>query len=184
VAAEGLDPAGYRELDLLAIAGEAARHLVKPREFLAQAEAALVELELEACERAEPAEGARETLDWLRAHGIRIGIVTRNCRTAVERLLSEIPLPHDVLITRGDTERVKPDPLHLLQALRRLEVPPSRAVMVGDHVMDIRSGQAAGARTLGILLPDRPPDYFAAVQPDGILYSLRDLRAWISPSSS
>jgi phosphoglycolate phosphatase len=149
--------------------------------FLGDVERALVAIELAACEAARPADGAVETLAWLRESGVRVGIVTRNSRQAVERLLGHFPLPHEVLLTRADTPRVKPDPVHLALALDHLETEAARSVMVGDHVMDVQAGKAAGMRTLGILLPDRGPDYFQAAAPDGLLHALPELRAWISP---
>jgi phosphoglycolate phosphatase-like HAD superfamily hydrolase len=76
---------------------------------------------------------------------------------------------------------VKPDPLHLHLALERLGVSPADAVMVGDHVMDVLGGKAAGTRTLGVLTPDRPPDFFREAAPDGVIRALPELRTWISP---
>lgn len=184
-AAFGQDPEPLRALDILGvIAAAQARLDGRAAEFAGRAEAALVALELAACEGAEVAVGAAETMHWLRQAGLRIGIVTRNCPQAAARVLRDFPLPHDLLLTRADTPRVKPDPIHLHLALDRLGVPPERAVMVGDHVMDVLGGKAAGTRTLGLLNPERPPDFFAACAPDGVIRSLPELRRWISPLSS
>ncbi|HEU4752552.1 MAG TPA: HAD hydrolase-like protein, partial [Armatimonadota bacterium] len=68
-----------------------------------------------------------------------------------------------------------------LLALERLETRPEQALMVGDHVMDVRGGRAAGMATLGLLTPERPPDFFEQAEPDGVIRSLTELRAWISP---
>lgn len=184
VAAEGLDPAEFAPLDVLSILNTAALHLRDSRSFLEQAEEALVEIELAACEGAEESEGAGETLDWLLSHGIRVGIVTRNSPQAARRVLASIPLPHEVLLTRADTPRVKPDPIHLELALQRLEVPPAEALMVGDHTMDVLGGKAAGMWTLGLLTAERPPDFFEQAAPDGVIRALPELRQWISPSLS
>jgi phosphoglycolate phosphatase len=181
VADAGLCPDNYRAFDSLAILTAAGAELDDASELLAGGEADLVEIELEACERATEAEGAADTLAWLRESGLRVGIVTRNSREAVERVLRKIPLPHDTLLTRADTPRVKPDPLHLFLALERLEAAPEHALMVGDHVMDVLGGKAAGTHTLGLLTPERPDDFFARAEPDGVIRSLRELRSWISP---
>lgn len=184
VAESGLDPAEFAPLDVLSLLSAAALRLAEAGPFLARAEEALVRIELAACEGATEAEGAGETLRWLLSHGRRVGIVTRNSPQAVRRVLEAIPLPHDVLLTRADTPRVKPDPIHLHLALERLEVPPGEALMVGDHTMDVLGGKAAGMRTLGVLTPERPPDFFAQAAPDGVIRALPELRQWISPSSS
>jgi phosphoglycolate phosphatase-like HAD superfamily hydrolase len=42
-----------------------------------------------------------------------------------------------------------PDPIHW--AAERLRVPPEDCLMVGDTVVDIRAGKAAGAQTVGVL---------------------------------
>jgi phosphoglycolate phosphatase len=181
VAGAGLDPDGFQERDSLAILSAAAAQLGESREFLARAEEALVAIEMAACEGAREAEGAGETLRWLMERGIRVGIITRNSPQAVRRVLGAISLPHEVLLTRADTPRVKPDPLHLHLALERLGVSPADAVMVGDHVMDVLGGKAAGTRTLGVLTPDRPPDFFREAAPDGVIRALPELRTWISP---
>ena len=181
LAAYGMDPEPYRSRDVLSTLSAAADGLADAREFLAKAEAELVSIELAACEGACEAEGAAETLRWLRERDIRVGIVTRNSPQAVARVLRELPMPHDVLLTRADTPRVKPDPLHLHLALERLGAPPGRALMVGDHVMDVLGGKAAGMRTLGVLTPERPPDFFDDAAPDGVIRALPELRAWISP---
>lgn len=180
--AEGLDPEPFRALDALAIIERAAAALPDPAGFRHRAELALTREELAVCDDAVEAEGAVETLDWLREQGIAVGIVTRNCREAVERALERVPLPHQVLLTRADTPRVKPDPLHLHLALDLLEVPPAAALMVGDHVMDVRAGRAAGMATLGVLLPEHASDYFLEAQPDGVIRKLPELREWISRS--
>ena len=183
VVAEGIDAEPLQGLDALSIIEAAAPHSGNAEEFRVRAEKLLIDVELAGCEGAVEAPGAAATLTWLLAQHLRVGIITRNSPVAVAHLLREFPLPHEVLLTRADTPRVKPDPIHLWRALERLEVPPEAALMVGDHQMDVRGGHAAGTRTLGILTPDRPDDYFAECAPDGVIRSLPELRAWISPSS-
>lgn len=184
VAAAGLDAERFRGHDVLSILASASPQLEDATEFLSEADAALVRIELAACEGATEARGAAETLHWLLAQGVRVGIVTRNSRQAVERVLSQISLPYEVLLTRADTPRVKPDPLHLRLALERLEALPEYSVMVGDHRMDVQAGQAAGMRSVGVLTAERPAGYFDSLSPDAVIRTLPELKTWISPSSS
>jgi phosphoglycolate phosphatase len=171
-------------LDVLGILDRVAAAAPDPAALRAAAEEALTAIELEACPGAREMAGAGELLRSLDAAGIRVGIVTRNCRRAVEQVLARIPLPHAVLLTRNEVARVKPDPQHLWQAAEALGVPAARTVMVGDHRMDVRAGRAAGMATVGLLTPGHPDDYFAPEAPDLVLRNLRELAAWISPSSS
>jgi phosphoglycolate phosphatase len=100
----------------------------------------------------------------------------------VEQVLERIPLRHSVLLTRSEVTRVKPHPDHLLRALAHLEAAPDQSVMVGDHWMDVQAGKAAGMRTVGILTPGRPADFFEAETPDRVIRDLHELISFLSGS--
>lgn len=156
--------------------------LSDPERARAAAEAsqrAIAAIELKAAETATAFPGVTELLQHLRALGLGVAIVTRNCRVAVERVLARNPLPHDVLLTRDDVLYVKPDPRHLLAALERLGVPPEEAVMCGDHPMDVLAGQRIGARTVGVLPDGAGADYFAQARPDLVIARVTDLAAYL-----
>jgi len=144
---------------------------------VAQTRQAIVDIELEAAEGAEVFQGVPEMLQVLAERGWRVGIVTRNCRPAVERVLAKLPLHHDVLLTRDDVARAKPDPAHLLAALDALGVSAAQAAMCGDHPMDVLAGQRVGALTVGVLSPGLTPDYFLDVHPDLVVSRVTDLLA-------
>jgi phosphoglycolate phosphatase len=148
--------------------------------FERDAEAAIVAVEVDAADEADIHQGVPELLQWLREEGVRVGIVTRNCRAAVDRILERNMLPHDVLLTRDDVELVKPDPEHLLVALRALEVEPHHALMVGDHPMDVRAGRLAGTRTVAVLTGYSPAERFAPESPDLILDRVGDLGPYLA----
>ena len=132
-------------------------------------------IELVHCRDARPIPGATELLHALREAGLKVGIVTRNCRSGVRLSLERTGISADVLLTRDDVIRTKPHPDHLHQALETLGVRPEEAVMVGDHWMDIQGGKAAGTRTIGFLRPSRPRDLFDKVAPDLVITSLTEL---------
>jgi phosphoglycolate phosphatase len=178
VAEAGVDPRPFARLDILAMARAAASAVPDSAGLLASIDAALVRIELDAAELAAPAEGASELLEWLHAGGRGVGIVTRNSPEAVRRVLRRIPLPHDVLVTRQDTPRVKPDPLHLAIALERLGARAGEAVMIGDHRMDMQAARAAGIAAIGVLTPGQP-NCFRPADADAVLANLGELRGWI-----
>lgn len=110
----------------------------------------LENLEITGCSTPVTIEGASETLSHLKDNGIKIGIVTRNCKRVAEPLLQQFNIPYNILLTRDDVPRTKPDPDHLHRILMKLETPTEASVMVGDHWMDIQSGVDAGcAMTIG-----------------------------------
>ncbi len=139
---------------------------------------AIEAIEMEAARMAEPFEGVPVALAQLAERGYGIGIVTRNCRRAVDDVLGRHPLAYHVLITRDDTEHVKPDPRHLYQAAARLGVHVERCLMCGDHPMDVAAGRAAGTRTAAVIYADAAigKEAFQGVHaPDLLLASVGEL---------
>lgn len=105
----------------------------------------------------------------LKARGIAVGIITRNCPRALRTAFPDLRRHFACVLTREDVERVKPHPGHLLQALGILGCEPGRAIMIGDHPMDIRTGKSAGSYTAGVTgegdlalrLAEEEPDFLA-----------------------
>ncbi len=175
----GCDLAPLERADILEIRDSACARAADPEAMLQRAEARLVFIEREALERARPVEGGGELLAGLRSRGIRIGIVTRNCREIAEGSLRRFDLPYDALVARADAPRVKPHPDHLHAALHLLAVPPAAALMVGDGRMDVEAGRAAGVRTVGFLTPERSADYFEGLDPHRVVRHLGELLPWL-----
>ncbi|MEA3340552.1 MAG: HAD-IA family hydrolase [Chloroflexota bacterium] len=147
--------------------------------FRRDAEAAIRAIEMDAADTAEVHPGVPELLENLRERGIKIAIVTRNCRAAVESIMGRNTLTYDALLTRDDVEAVKPDPAHLLAALRLLGIEAEHALMVGDHPMDVRAGWAVGARTVAVLTGYSPAEHFEPEQPDLILKQVGELKTYL-----
>ncbi len=97
-----------------------------------------------------PVEGSLELMAELRRQGVKIAIITRNCRQAVENNIRRFKIPCDVLVAREDTPKVKPDEVHLREAVEILGLDRSSVAMVGDHLMDVRCGKNYGAVSCGI----------------------------------
>ena len=88
-----------------------------------------------------------DILPLLRARGQRLGIVTAKRRATVELAFDRFPVLRElteVLIGSDDTERHKPDPDPLLEALARLGAQPHEAAYVGDSPFDVRAAKAGG----------------------------------------
>lgn len=142
--------------------------------FVQQADRILTDIEMEGADRARPLPGVKRTLQSLQDQGIGVAIITRNCRTAVERVLSRFPLPNDLVLTRDDVVRVKPDPAHLLQAVEHLGSRADRALMVGDHPMDVLAGHRAGMHTVATTFT-HPESDFVDPQPDLVIDCIPEL---------
>ncbi len=82
-----------------------------------------------------------------------LGIVSTRSREAAHAFLEQYHLKElfSIVVTREDTERLKPHPEPLLYAAQRLQLKPEACVMVGDTPVDIRAARRAGAWSLGVL---------------------------------
>ena len=140
----------------------------------------LEQIELSHAEDARAISGACDVLQALRDAGIKVAIVTRNCRAAVLLSLELAGISSDVLLTRDDVPKAKPDPDHLLRALAMLGAPPDEAITIGDHWMDADAGKAAGTRTIGFLRTDRQDDFFDAHKPGLVVRDLAELLGLIN----
>jgi HAD superfamily hydrolase (TIGR01509 family) len=112
----------------------------------------LAEFEMAAARASLPNDGAEELIRALRAHGMLIGILTRNTRASIMTSLANFTTTSEsdfaVIVTRDSAGRPKPHPDGVLAAARQLGVAPKDLVMVGDFVFDIAAGKAAGAVTV------------------------------------
>jgi HAD superfamily hydrolase (TIGR01662 family) len=114
-----------------------------------------------------PVDGARGVLDRLRAHGVRVGVVTNQSAVArglitraqvdaCNARLTELLGPFDTVqvCPHGPDDGCacrKPAPGMVLAACAELGVDPARCVVIGDVATDTDAAAAAGAA--GILVP-------------------------------
>ena len=136
--------------------------------------AQLQDMEIAGCSHPALLPGTRELMTTLLDRGVKVGVVTRNCRAVSVGLLAQFALPHHLLLTRDDVQITKPNPKHLWDALRLLGESPERAAMAGDHFMDIQAGVKAGcAATLGVL-GRNSADWFAPCPPSALARDLAE----------
>ncbi len=134
----GLSPDAGSILEALEDADQALRD--KAAEVLAQHESRAVELST-----LNP--GAKETLEQLRVMGIKIGILTRNLRENAFAVAERHDLTFDHVLGR-ENGPVKPDAHGVLKLCELFGIQPQEALMVGDYIHDIQSGNAAGATSV------------------------------------
>ena len=94
-------------------------------------------------------------LDDLRAHGLKLGLVSNGIRD-----LSQFVVHHrldvDAIVDSRSHGRVKPHPTIFRAALARLAVPPEEAAMVGDsREEDVEGARAVGMRAILVDRADR-----------------------------
>jgi phosphoglycolate phosphatase len=82
--------------------------------------------------------------------GYLLGVVSRNCRVAIETAFPSIGQYCGVFLPREEAPQPKPHPGQVLAACERLELEPAMTAMVGDHPTDMMAGQAAGCLCIGV----------------------------------
>ena len=124
-------------------------------------------------------DGVEVLLEELRRRGFSLAIVTSSMTEIVVPFLKAKHLaPYlECVLGRDEVPRLKPSPDPLLKCVAILNVEPSEAVYVGDSVVDIQAGKAAGTGTVGVLTGTAVLDRLRAEGPDVILDSVGDLMA-------
>ena len=122
--------------------------------------------------------GALDTLQSLRAQGIRLGLITNGDalgqRSKVVKAGLE-PLFESVLIA-GEFGAAKPDPEVFRHTLSRLEATPEQTWMVGDNlVTDIGGAQAVGIYGIWVDRQGRGLPLESSVAPDHTIRSIVEL---------
>jgi nicotinate-nucleotide--dimethylbenzimidazole phosphoribosyltransferase len=113
---------------------------------------------------AAPLPGVEATLEAVARH-LRVGAVTDTAvmtEADVRSALAGTTLPErlEVIVTSHDVGAAKPDPAGVLRACRRLGVPVSEVLFVGDADVDEQAARAAGVA-------------FARVDGDGLAAAVR-----------
>jgi pyrophosphatase PpaX len=119
-------------------------------------------------------------LPTLREEGRTLGIVTAKRLRTVGLAVDRFPVLRemDVVIGAEDTERHKPDPDPLLEALARLDADPAEAAYVGDSPFDIRAAKAGGLFAIAVGWGGiHPTERLAREEPDALVHTAEELRA-------
>jgi pyrophosphatase PpaX len=123
-------------------------------------------------------DGVREVLADLRASGVRVGVATSKRRESAQQAMDILGLSEHVedLVAMEDTERHKPDPTPILLCLERLGRGSNDAVYVGDAVVDVLAGKAAGVDTLAVTWGAGTTEALYGVRPTVVAQDAAGLR--------
>ena len=98
-------------------------------------------------------DGVRDVFRELIQRGGRIALATDGKGAAFKHYLSVLKVDDLIIATAcgDDVEHGKPDPRLVGMALRKLVLPGSQSVMIGDTPYDAEAGLEAGAKASGVL---------------------------------
>jgi HAD superfamily hydrolase (TIGR01549 family) len=112
-----------------------------------RAEEMLRREEMRAAEECRLREDVKEVLRELKKRGLKLAILTRNNKDAVERVLKRFNLSFDAISTRDDGD-FKPSRKAVERLLRDLRVSREEVIFIGDHEIDKICGEIAKVKTL------------------------------------
>jgi HAD superfamily hydrolase (TIGR01549 family) len=116
---------------------------------------AIDQIEMEALPRTKATPNAGPVLKALTEKGFRLGLLTRSsdhfARSALLKTGLASYFPY--LRSRSTPGPVKPSPEALRLLLENMGIPPDRAVLVGDQLLDCECAVAARVKFYGVMLP-------------------------------
>lgn len=111
-------------------------------------------MRLQAARTARLIDGARTTVEELRAEGVKVASSTGYTREMMEPVVREAAAQGyrpDHLVCSGETPEGRPSPLMIYKACAELGVwPLARVVKVDDSEVGMAEGRAAGCFTVGV----------------------------------
>ena len=113
--------------------------------------------------------GVAETLALV--SGKRLAVLSNKLQRLTRQTLEAMDIARFFAAIRGGGEGLplKPEPAALLSLTAEMGVVPSRSLMVGDKIADIRAGREAGAFTAAVTYGYGDLDALTAVSPDFLL---------------
>ncbi len=118
---------------------------------------------------------AKEVVEKLKKAGIKIGIVTTKSKKTSMKVIKELGITPDVIITQEEVKEVKPSPEPILKACEILKVKPRKTIMVGDHVFDIQAAKKAGCIAVAIPTGARTKEELINEKPHYLINDLEEL---------
>jgi phosphoglycolate phosphatase len=122
----------------------------------------------------------RETLDAIRAKGIRLATATTKLTPGTRRVLTHFDIDgYFDQIQGSDNIPFKPDPFIINKILEDQSWERSNTLMVGDTDNDIHAGKRAGIATCGVTYGSLSKEQMLHLDPDFLIDSFPELLSYI-----
>ena len=129
--------------------------------------------------------GVKEGLQFLHDAGYKLGCITNKAAAFTEPLLKDLGIyEYFRIVVSGDTLPVKkPDPQPLLHAAKFFNVEPSRALMVGDSISDVKAARAAGFQIVCLSYGYNHGQDIRDAHPDAVIDSMAQLSGLLTKAA-
>ena len=135
--------------------------------------------EVESTESASILPGVRKALDALRSRGVRLAVLSNSGRKSADAALERAGLLDcfEFVLTRDDTETMKPRPEGLEMAAAKFGLPKTSIYYVGDSAFDIHAAKAAGVKVVSVATGNYTAERLKTEGADYAISSLSELSA-------
>ncbi|QUN04609.1 HAD-IA family hydrolase [Shewanella yunxiaonensis] len=114
--------------------------------------------------------GITELLSTLQQQNYQLAVATGKSRPGLNRSLQQTGLDQFFAYSRcADEAHSKPHPDMLQQLLSHSGIPASRALMIGDSVLDLQMANAAGVAAIGVSYGAHTREKLRTQNPKGII---------------
>ena len=139
----------------------------------------LDEFEVESVVSTSVLPGTREALVHLKSKGVRLGVLTNSGKKAAMEALRRADLLDcfEFILTRDETDAMKPRPEGLAKAVSLLGLSPSSVSYVGDSPYDISAARLAGVKVISVASGNYSIDRLQREGADHVISSVADLPA-------
>ncbi len=136
-------------------------------------------IELKAANETDIQPNALQTLIRIKNLGLKLAIVTNNGRKATSIVTKKFGLNDffDVIVTREDSEELKPDEGSIKRAIEILGIDAKKAIYVGDGVIDILAAKKAKVISVAVPTGVSSIENLVEAKPDYLVGSLKDIMA-------
>ncbi|MDG6909549.1 MAG: HAD family hydrolase [Nitrososphaerota archaeon] len=123
--------------------------------------------------------GVRQVLDSLRSRGVRLGVLSNSGRRSALAALGKAGLLDcfEFVLTRDDTELMKPRPEGLEMAAAKFGLPKGSVFYVGDSAFDVHAAKAAGIRVVSVATGNYTAERLKSEGADYTISALSELGA-------
>jgi phosphoglycolate phosphatase len=135
-----------------------------------------------AASKTEPVPCVTETLETLSSR-VKMAVITMRFMPK-ELIAKELKQYHldkyfAHIVTALDTNKPKPSPEALIKAVAAMDVQMCDCIIVGDSVVDVKAGKAAGAKTVAVLSGLYSFEELSLAKPDFIINNVGALSSLV-----
>ncbi|MBY2899349.1 hypothetical protein AE938_10810 [Bacteroides fragilis] len=120
-------------------------------------------------------EGLEEVFEYIRDHGIKVGIVSKAPSLYVQKVLGHFAIPYNTVVAYHDVIRRKPDPEGMYLALSKLQLTPNDVISLGDDPNDIIASNTAKIDSVACLWGSDNRGSLLSVEPTYVISTPSEL---------